>query len=148
MLLDGAPIGRPPGPERVGYLSQEHRLIGTLTAVENLLASVLADPRAARVDLVARAEQQLAALALPPASWHNLAEQLSGGQQQRVALARALVARPRLLVLDHPTSELDPDSVEIVDQVLRQRAAEGVCCLVASDDDLVLLGCDRRISLG
>jgi putative ABC transport system ATP-binding protein len=149
LLLDDQPIGSAPAPTWVGYLSEDHRLVGTLTAVENVLVPMIAAGEAADGSTVERAEAQLDALALAPATWHNLVEQLSGGQQQRVALARALVLRPRLLVLDHPTSELDPDTVELVDRVLAEvTAAQDVCCLLTSEDDSVLGSCDAVIRLG
>jgi putative ABC transport system ATP-binding protein len=143
--LDDEPVGTNPPPSRVGYLSQDHALIGTLTAVENVLVPMIVAGAAADRSTLERAQAQLEALALAPATWHNLVEQLSGGQQQRVALARALVLRPRLLVLDHPTSELDPDSVELVDRLLTGVTAEGVCCVLASDDDSVLESCDEVV---
>ena len=135
----GRVLGPDEPPTRVGYVSQDHHLIGTLTAVENLLVTMMAaGSRKPDADTIRRAEEQLEALALAPATWHNLVEQLSGGQQQRVALARSLVLRPRLLVLDHPTSELDPDSVDLVDRVLTEVSATGTCCLLATDDPLLL----------
>lgn len=144
--VDGRRLSTP-DPGVIGYLSQDHRLIGTLTAVENLMVSMLAGGGSASRATAERAEQQLEAVALAPATWHNLVEQLSGGQQQRVALSRALVLRPRLLVLDHPTSELDPDSVELVDRLLTAITAEGIVCVLASDDDLVLSSADLRIDI-
>lgn len=147
VLIDGSALGSTPPPTRASYLSQDHRLIGTLTAVENLLVTMIAGGEPANRTTVKRAEDQLDAIALAPATWHNLVEQLSGGQQQRVALGRALVLRPRLMVLDNPTSELDPDTVELVDQVLRDVATQGVSCVLASDDGVVLRSCDARLIL-
>jgi putative ABC transport system ATP-binding protein len=148
VTVDDLELGQNPEPQRVGYLSPDHRLIGTLTAVENVLVSLIAGGEPSNRVTGQRAEAQLAALGLSPATWHNLVEQLSGGQQQRVALARALVLRPRLVVLDEPTSELDPDSVELVVGVLREVSSDGVCCVLSSDDDVLLECCDSRISLG
>ena len=148
ITVDGHLLGAEPSPLRVGYLGQDHRLIGTLTAVENLLVSMLAARQPGSRESARRAEEQLEALALAPATWHNLVEQLSGGQQQRVALGRALVLRSSLLVLDHPTSELDPDSVVLVDEVLAAIQNEGCAVLLASTDDVLLERCDALVTLG
>lgn len=147
--IDGVRLGPDaPTPLQLGYLSQDHRLVGTLTAVENLLVTMLAGNVPAGRESTQRAEQQLADLGLAAATWHNLVEQLSGGQQQRVALARALVLRPALLVLDHPTSELDPDSVELVDSVLQAIQEQGSAILLAADEAILLERCDQIVELG
>lgn len=149
VVIDGVRLGAvAPTPQQLGYLSQDHRLVGTLTAVENLLVTLLAGRQPANRASTQRAEQQLADLALAPATWHNLVEQLSGGQQQRVALGRALVLRPTLLVLDHPTSELDPDSVELVDGVLQAIQEQGSAVLLGADEEILLEHCDRIVELG
>ena len=147
VVVDGVPLPATASPLQVGYLSQDHRLIGTLTAVENVLVTMLAGRQQNDRDSAGRAEQQLEELALAPATWHNLVEQLSGGQQQRVALGRALVLRPSLLVLDHPTSELDPDSVALVDGALRRAQDEGCAVLLAAEEDVLLAGCDLVVDL-
>lgn len=148
ITVGGAPLGSAPSPDRVGYLGQDHRLIGTLTAVENVLVALLAGRGSAGRPSLRRAEEQLEALALAPATWHNLVEQLSGGQQQRVALARALVRRPTLLVLDQPTSELDPDSVTLVDGVLLAVQAEGCSVVLANDPGVLIEHADQIVHLG
>jgi ABC-type polar amino acid transport system ATPase subunit len=109
---------------------------------------MLAGRQPANRDSAGSAEQQLEELALAPATWHNLVEQLSGGQQQRVALGRALVLRPSLLVLDQPTSELDPDSVTLVDGVLRRAQDQGCAVLLAADEEVLLAGCAQVVDLG
>ncbi|HEY0239789.1 MAG TPA: ATP-binding cassette domain-containing protein [Friedmanniella sp.] len=147
VVLDGEPVSGSSLPDRVGYVSYAHRLIGTLTAAENVVAMMLGRAPRSSSDVWGRAEEQLAELGLPHASWHNLVEQLSGGQQQRVGLARALASRPRLLVLDDPTSELDPDSALLVADVLDRACADGACCVLGTTDDGLRASCDRQVLL-
>src|SRR5919205_443587 len=89
--------------DRVGILFQSFHLIPTLTAKENV-ALPLELKRAPRAE--ALATDALAEVGLSARLRHYPA-QLSGGEQQRVALARALVNRPRLLLADEPTGNLD-----------------------------------------
>src|SRR3954454_12778900 len=71
-------------------------------------------------------------------------QKLSLGNQQRVQLAAALVHEPRILVLDEPVSGLDPVAVDVMSQVLREKAAEGVPVVFSSHQlDLVERLCDR-----
>ncbi len=146
--LDGDPVVADLSPGRIGYVSHAHRLVGTLTAAENVVAMLLGRSSETSPEIWRRAEQHLAALDLPAASWHNLVEQLSGGQQQRVGLARALAASPRLLVLDDPTSELDPDSARLVAEVLDRACADGACCILTSTDPDLLASCPVQLMLG
>ena len=67
---------------------------------------------------------------------------LSGGEQQRVALARALCVRPELLILDEPTSNLDPASIAAIETQLRHAQAGGVQTLMITQD----LGQARRLA--
>ena len=71
-------------------------------------------------------------------------QKLSLGNQQRVQLAAALVHEPRILVLDEPFSGLDPVAVDVMSQVLEEKAARGVPVVFSSHQlDLVERLCDR-----
>jgi ABC-type lipoprotein export system ATPase subunit len=74
------------------------------------------------------------------------ARQLSGGEQQRVAVAAALAIRPRLLLADEPTGELDRATASTLLELLRDLVrAEGTTCLVVTHDDLVEGAADRVV---
>jgi tungstate transport system ATP-binding protein len=77
---------------------------------------------------------------------------LSGGEQQRLALGRVWLTRPRLLLLDEPTSSLDPSAVEAVERIVRQIRTEGTKILMTTHnlgqatrlaDDIVFLAGGR-----
>ena len=127
--------GPRPGPTSgtVAVMPRDHALIGALTATENIALGLLAQQRRTPPDTEAIGTV-LDALGVPEAVRHNLAEQLSGGQQQRVALARALVTDAALVVLDDPTSELDPASRQRVHEAVATVAERGRIVLLAAPD--------------
>ena len=124
--------------ESVGFVFQHFGLMDTLTAAENVeLAASLSglSPRKRR----ARAAEVLGALGLASRASHRPAA-LSGGERQRVAIARALVNRPRLLLADEPTGNLDDDASAVVIELLEEvRRAHG-CTLVVVTHNRALAG--------
>lgn len=77
----------------------------------------------------------------------RLPSESSLGEQQRAALGRALVRRPRLLLADEPTGHQDEDATAVVRSALRQAAAEGTACLIATHDPELLDVADRVVTL-
>ncbi|MDI1448866.1 ABC transporter ATP-binding protein [Polyangium sp. 6x1] len=92
--------------ERIGFVFQHFHLLHHLTVIENVTTPALFDPRGDDEGCVARAKELLERLGLADRAGDTPAE-LSGGQRQRVAIARALLRKPKLLLCDEPTGNLD-----------------------------------------
>ncbi len=101
----------------VGFVFQDPRSQFVLDRVEDEIAFGLENAAVPPAEMRVRVEEVLHLLDLAPLRGRTL-DTLSGGEQQRVAIAAALVFRPRILVLDEPTSQLDPQSAEDVLQAL------------------------------
>lgn len=115
---------------RIGYMTQKFSLFGDLTVRENLefIAEIYSFPVGERT---ARIEELLVGYNLA-AQRKQLADSMSGGQKQRLALACAVLHRPELLLLDEPTSAVDPQSRRDFWSKLFQLAGTGTTILVST----------------
>ncbi len=120
--------------EKIGFIFQSFALLPILSAWENVEMPLrIAGVRSGR-ERRQRAEAALALVGLERWATHRPAE-MSGGQQQRVAIARALVSRPRLLLADEPTGELDSTTGRNLLTLLRTIVrTEGVTLIMATHD--------------
>jgi len=126
---------------QIGIVFQAFHLIPTMTALENVAVPMeLAGDR----DAMDRAREALVSVGLGHRLTH-LPGQLSGGEQQRTALARAYAPRPRLLLADEPTGNLDQATGQMVIELMFElRRAHGSSLLLITHDAAIAERCDRQ----
>lgn len=131
----------------IGFIYQFHHLLPELSAEENVIVPQLlaGTPRNAAQ---ARAQALLERLGLGARRDH-LPSQLSGGEQQRVAIARALANRPKLILGDEPTGNLDPSTSDKVTQLLIEVVKEeGAAALIATHNMQLAARLTRAVTIG
>jgi len=130
----------------LGFVFQSFGLIPVLSARENVeLPLRIAGVEAAERD--ARVAEALAMVGLGAHAEQRPAE-LSGGQQQRVGVARAIVARPRVLIADEPTGQLDSRTATTIMDLLGELAHDqGLAAIVSTHDPLLVARADRVIEI-
>jgi putative ABC transport system ATP-binding protein len=129
-----------------GFVFQQFNLIPTLSALENVEV-VLAPAGVAGAELRERSQELLEEVGLGPRAEH-LPSHMSGGEQQRVAIARALANRPRVILADEPTGNLDSKTGADVIELLADLAARrGTTVVVATHDTGLAARAPRRIAM-
>jgi len=151
-LLDGIPTARAGERERaslrarhIGFVFQSFHLMPHRTVLENVLLATIYSgvPRGERRD---RAIEALERVGLS----HRLDFRptvLSGGERQRTAIARAVVSRPRVLLADEPTGNLDSESSAAVLELFDELHAGGLTLLVITHEDEVSSRAQRRVRI-
>ncbi|MFG6403912.1 ABC transporter ATP-binding protein [Microbacterium sp. P04] len=132
--------------ETLGFVAQDFALVEMLTAAENIELPL----RITRTPAAEREERVAAALEAVGLTAHaaQRPSELSGGQQQRVAIARALVHRPRVLLADEPTAQLDSETAKTVMGLIVERAhADGVAVIVTTHDPELVVLADRVLEI-
>ena len=128
----------------IGVVLQAFHLLPTMTALENVLVPM---ELSGAPDARDRARAELTAVGLAAREGHYPA-QLSGGEQQRVAIARATAPRPKLLLADEPTGNLDGRTgLAVADLLFAQAAAAGAGLLVITHDETVASRADRIVRI-
>ncbi|MDA1195719.1 MAG: ABC transporter ATP-binding protein [Planctomycetota bacterium] len=137
----------------IGFVFQRFHLLADESAVRNVALPLLY-AGVGRVERARRAAEALESVGLGPRMAHR-PNQMSGGEQQRVALARALVKRPRLLLADEPTGNLDTVSGERVLSLIQAENAQGTAVIMITHDpevaaraETTLLMRDGRLMAG
>ncbi len=132
---------------RIGFIFQQHNLLGFLTARQNVAMALELEGGTAERARLDRAGEMLAAVGLGEKT-ESLPGQLSGGQRQRVAVARALVGGPGLVLADEPTAALDRQSGQDVVRLLTELARRrGVPILMVTHDPRILDIADRIVAM-
>ena len=128
----------------VGFVFQSFQLLPAMTALENVMLPLeLAGADAAEP----AAQAMLARVGLGDRLGHY-PKQLSGGEQQRVAIARAFVTRPKLLLADEPTGNLDPATgAQVIDLLFGLNRESGTTLLLVTHDEALTQRCDRVLRL-
>jgi lipoprotein-releasing system ATP-binding protein len=130
----------------VGFVFQFYNLLGEMTALENAMLPGLLQ-RLSWEEARARAADALHDVGLGDRLRHRPGE-LSGGEQQRVAIARAIMHRPRLVLADEPTGNLDPKTSEVIfDLFLRLQAERGLTFVIATHNQELARKADRGYRL-
>ena len=153
IVIEGVPTSRLDDGEKtrirrdkVGFVYQAHHLLPEFDALENvILPQMIAG--VSKTVAAKEAQRLLTVLGLGKRLTHRPA-QLSGGEQQRVAIARALANRPRILLADEPTGNLDPrTSGGVFDALIAITRAEGLAALIATHNFELASRMDRALLL-
>ncbi|HEX5859771.1 MAG TPA: ABC transporter ATP-binding protein [Microbacterium sp.] len=132
--------------DNLGFVFQSFGLIPVLSAAENVELPL----RIAKTEPSERDERVAATLALVGLEGHAAQRpaELSGGQQQRVGIARAIVTRPRILIADEPTGQLDSRTAATVMDLIGDLVhTQGLAAIVSTHDPLLVQRADRVIEL-
>lgn len=130
----------------IGFVFQFHHLLPEFDALENTIMPALI-ARSSKKSATAAAKEILAKVGLENRLSHRIGE-LSGGEQQRVAIARALIMRPRLLLADEPTGNLDSvTGEEVIDLLLGIKEEEGLSMVVATHNQRLAERLSKQVEI-
>jgi putative ABC transport system ATP-binding protein len=128
----------------IGFVFQSFQLLPALNALENVMLPL---ELAGQADARQQAQEILGRVGLAARLGHY-PKQLSGGEQQRVALARAFVTRPKLLLADEPTGNLDAHTgQQVIDLLFQLNRERGTTLLLVTHDEALASRCARRLKL-
>lgn len=128
--------------EQIGFVFQSFLLLPTMTALENVM---LPAELRGETDCEPRARALLESVGLGD-RLHHLPPRLSGGEQQRVAIARAFMTRPRLLLADEPTGNLDSKTGEkVIELLFALNREHGTTLVVVTHDRELASRCLRQV---
>lgn len=127
--------------QEIGFVFQAYNLVSRATVLEN----VALPSRFGRVPLDERVVRDVLADVGLAEKAHRLPHQLSGGERQRVAIARALVQKPKLVLCDEPTGNLDAETGAKVLSLFDRLTSAGAAVLIATHDEAIAQSSVRRL---
>ena len=130
---------------QIGFVFQEFHLQEAMTAVDNVALGMLYGGRPLRLRRTLAVEA-LERVGLGHRLTHKPVE-LSGGERQRVAIARAVAKRPRIILADEPTGNLDSKSGGEVIELLHRLASDGATLVLITHDERIAAGFPRRLQM-
>lgn len=130
--------------EKIGFVFQSFHLLPRMTAWENVILPLIYSDSDG--DLKDRALKVLDSVGLADRVDH-LPRELSGGQQQRVAIARSLINKPRIVLADEPTGNLDSASGQEIMRIFRELHASGTTLVIVTHDLEVARQTDRIVEM-
>ncbi|HHH19591.1 MAG TPA: ABC transporter ATP-binding protein [Campylobacterales bacterium] len=132
--------------EKMGFVFQAYNLVPVLSVEENI--GFIMRLRGVDRDAIADRVREVATMLEIEDKLNFLPNKLSGGQQQRVAVARAVASKPKIILADEPTANLDSkNSHKLIDMMRELNVKEGISILFASHDHLVEESVTRIIRL-
>ena len=133
--------------KKIGFVFQHGGLFSHLSAQENIALPLIKVHKLSKEQAEKRAYDLLSRFGLTREADKKPA-QLSGGQKQRIAIARAVAPKPKILLLDEPTSSLDPEYTTEVLNMIRELKNEGVYFIIATHEmGFALHACDKVVFL-
>ncbi|MFT7621058.1 MAG: putative ABC transport system ATP-binding protein [Myxococcota bacterium] len=131
----------------IGFVFQTFNLISVLTAFQNVEFPLLLQKKLGKAERQAAVNEMMKKVGLSD-KMHHRPNELSGGQRQRVSVARALVSRPKIVLADEPTANLDTETGNaIIDLMHELNRSEGTTFIFCTHDHKVLRQADRVIWL-
>jgi len=125
--------------KQIGFVFQSYNLVPNLTALENVMLP-MEFAKVSKADRKKRASELLEQVGLTEAQQDRKPTRLSGGQQQRIAIARALANKPKLILADEPTGNLDSETGKKIFNLLHELAKSENTTIVVVTHDLSISG--------
>lgn len=119
--------------KKIGLIFQQFYLWQHMTVLENLILAPMQVLKSTKQEAIQKAQALLLMLGVN-AKIHAYPAVLSGGEQQRIAIARSLMMDPDVLLFDEPTSSLDPESTELIANIIQTLAKQGKIILIITHD--------------